>query len=95
MNISDVFNKGFLDSSKANLTPSKLEKSILSNNDTPAKGTLTKRKLSDEFDGSPCAKKINFSTEFKIKCTGGRTKREVVLLHISWSLGFVLNGELH
>ena len=54
MNTSDVFNKGFLDSSTANLTPSKLDKSILPKNDTPTKGTPTKRKVSDEFDGSPC-----------------------------------------
>ena len=51
MNTSDVFNKGFLDSSTANLTPSKLDKSILPKNDTPTKGTPTKRKVSDEFDG--------------------------------------------
>ena len=70
MNASDIFNKGFLDSPTANLTSIKLGKSILPNNDTPAKGTLTKQKLSDEFDGSPCAKKKKIPMNLKSNVQG-------------------------
>ena len=61
MNTTDVFNKGFLDGSCAeNLTESDFERSIVPKNN--------KRKISDNFDGSPSAKKRSFSIEFKIRC---------------------------